>query len=63
MLRWVMLRFQALLTDPQTSGGLLVSCTPASVDKVLDVFRRHGFGQAAVIGEAQAAGGAVLTVR
>ncbi|MBA2672458.1 selenide, water dikinase SelD [Ramlibacter sp.] len=53
----------ALLTDPQTSGGLLVSCTPAAVDKVLEVFRRHGFGQAAVIGEAQPGGtGARLTV-
>ena len=41
----------ALLTDPQTSGGLLVSCDPASVDEVLAVFRRHGFGAAAVIGE------------
>jgi selenide,water dikinase len=47
---------RALLTDPQTSGGLLVSCTPESVDQVLEVFRRHGFGQAAVIGEATAAG-------
>jgi selenide,water dikinase len=54
---------QALLTDPQTSGGLLVSCTPESVDQVLDVFRRHGFGQAAVIGEAQAQGAAPLTIR
>lgn len=53
---------RALLTDPQTSGGLLVSCTPQSVDQVLDVFRRHGFGQAAVIGEARTAGGARLTV-
>jgi selenide,water dikinase len=53
----------ALLTDPQTSGGLLVSCTPESVDEVLAVFRKHGFGQAAVIGEARAAaGGARLTV-
>ena len=54
---------QALLTDPQTSGGLLVSCTPESVGQVIDVFRRHGFGQAAVIGEAKAQGGARLTVR
>jgi selenide,water dikinase len=54
---------RALLTDPQTSGGLLVSCTPGSVDEVLEIFRRHGFGQAAVIGEAGAAGGAKLTVR
>ncbi|MBU6259430.1 MAG: selenide, water dikinase SelD [Burkholderiales bacterium] len=41
---------QALLSDPQTSGGLLVSCTPAALDEVLAIFRRHGFGQAAVIG-------------
>jgi selenide, water dikinase len=41
---------QALLTDPQTSGGLLVSCAPAAVDEVLAVFHRHGFEQATVIG-------------
>jgi selenide,water dikinase len=42
---------QMLLTDPQTSGGLLVSCDPDSVDEVLALFRRGGFAQAAVIGE------------
>lgn len=42
---------RALLTDPQTSGGLLVSCDAASVDAVMDVFRRHGFAAAAEIGE------------
>jgi selenide,water dikinase len=41
---------QALLTDPQTSGGLLVSCSPDSVDEVLAVFGRHGFSDAKVIG-------------
>jgi selenide, water dikinase len=40
-----------LLTDPQTSGGLLVSCDPSSVDEVLALFRSHGFDHAAVIGE------------
>jgi selenide,water dikinase len=40
-----------LLTDPQTSGGLLVSCDRSSVDEVLALFRREGFGEAAVIGE------------
>ena len=54
---------RALLTDPQTSGGLLVSCTPESVEQVLEVFRRHGFGQAAVVGEVGAEGGARLSVR
>ena len=41
---------RALLTDPQTSGGLLVSCAPSAVDEVLSVFRRHGFEYATVIG-------------
>ena len=42
---------RALLTDPQTSGGLLVSCAPEAVDEVLAAFRRDGFERAAVIGE------------
>jgi selenide,water dikinase len=41
---------RALLTDPQTSGGLLVSCGPAALDEVLAVFRRHDFEDAAVVG-------------
>ena len=45
---------QALLTDPQTSGGLLVACAPEAVAEVLAVFRRHGLEHAAVIGELQA---------
>ena len=40
-----------LLTDPQTSGGLLVSCAPDAVDAVLGIFVAEGFGDAAVIGE------------
>jgi len=46
---------QALLSDPQTSGGLLVSCAPAALDEVLAVFHRHGFAAAAAIGEVAAA--------
>ncbi|QAU34114.1 selenide, water dikinase SelD [Janthinobacterium sp. 17J80-10] len=42
---------QALLTDPQTSGGLLVSCAADAVDQVLEIFHREGFADAAVIGE------------
>ncbi len=42
---------RALLTDPQTSGGLLVACAPDAVHAVLDVFHREGFAQAAEIGE------------
>ena len=45
---------RALLTDPQTSGGLLVACQPAAVDEVLEVFRAEGFAQAAVIGHMEA---------
>ncbi|MBK1634151.1 selenide, water dikinase SelD [Rhodovulum adriaticum] len=47
---------RALLTDPQTSGGLLVSCAPQAVGQVMDIFRDHGFARAAVIGESAAAG-------
>ena len=42
---------QALLCDPQTSGGLLVACAADAVDDVLEVFRSHGFAHAAVVGE------------
>ena len=39
-----------LLSDPQTSGGLLVSCAPESVKEVVAVFRGQGFDAAAPIG-------------
>ncbi|HKT92147.1 MAG TPA: selenide, water dikinase SelD, partial [Paraburkholderia sp.] len=42
---------RTLLTDPQTSGGLLVACAPQSVDEVLAIFRAEGFSDASVIGE------------
>jgi selenide,water dikinase len=42
---------RALLTDPQTSGGLLVACDAASVGTVLEIFRRDGFESAREIGE------------
>lgn len=42
---------QKLLTDPQTSGGLLVACDVATVPEVLGEFHKEGFAQAAVIGE------------
>jgi selenide,water dikinase len=53
---------RVLLTDPQTSGGLLVSCDPGSVDEVLALFAREGFGHAAVIGRMQE-GAARVSVR
>jgi len=39
-----------LLSDPQTSGGLLVSCSPDAVDAVLACFRDGGFDDVAVVG-------------
>lgn len=42
-----------LLCDPQTSGGLLVSCSADCVDEVLAAFRADGFAEAAVIGSMQ----------
>ncbi len=55
---------QALFTDPQTSGGLLVSCQPSALDEVLAIFARHGFEAAAVVGEMRSAvvGGPKLVV-
>ncbi|MFO1398342.1 MAG: selenide, water dikinase SelD [Burkholderiales bacterium] len=53
---------RALLTDPQTSGGLLVACAPEAVDDVLAVFRNEGFAAAAEIG-AMTQGPARVTVR
>jgi selenide,water dikinase len=41
---------RALLTDPQTSGGLLVACADDAADEVLAVFRAEGFADASVIG-------------
>ena len=39
-----------LLTDPQTSGGLLIAVDPAQADTVLALVRERGFGRATVIG-------------
>jgi selenide,water dikinase len=41
---------QALLTDPQTSGGLLVSCSTDASHAVLARFHAAGFERAAVTG-------------
>lgn len=41
---------RALLSDPQTSGGLLVACAGDQADAVLAIFAEHGFAEAAVIG-------------
>lgn len=51
---------KTLLTDPQTSGGLLVSCAGEAVPDVLSIFRRDGFAHAAVIGEMTAGRASVV---
>ena len=53
---------KSLLTDPQTSGGLLVACTENAVQDVLAIFRRNGFDGAATIG-VMAGGPARVIVR
>jgi selenide,water dikinase len=45
---------QKMLTDPQTSGGLLVACSPDSVEAVMAAFHADGFERAAIIGEMHA---------
>ncbi|GJL95800.1 MAG: selenide, water dikinase [Hyphococcus sp.] len=44
---------RTLLTDPQTSGGLLVSCAPEAADNVLALFQKHGHKGAAIVGRIQ----------
>ena len=51
---------KALLTDPQTSGGLLVACAPDAAAEVLRVFADEGFGRACVIGRLTAGSGIVV---
>jgi selenide,water dikinase len=53
---------RALLTDPQTSGGLLVACAPEAVDDVMQIFRSQGFARASVIGEVDAGTPAVTVL-
>lgn len=52
---------QNLLCDPQTSGGLLVSCKEHAVADVMRLFAAEGFAHASVIGRA-VAGSARITV-
>jgi selenide,water dikinase len=39
-----------ILTDPQTSGGLLIAVDPAASPAVLALAERRGFGTTAVVG-------------
>ena len=53
---------QALLTDPQTSGGLLVSCDPTIANDVIALFNREGFESAAIVGRMEAGAGRLVVV-
>lgn len=53
---------QNLLTDPQTSGGLLIACAPEAAERVLQILRSGDFSDAAVIGSMRA-GAPQITVR
>jgi len=52
---------KALLTDPQTSGGLLLACAPRAVDHVLAIFRAEGFERTSVIGSLREGSGVTVT--
>ena len=56
---------QNMLADPQTSGGLLITCGSADVDSVISIFRESHFAHASVIGELRerkAGGESIITV-
>lgn len=53
---------KTLLTDPQTSGGLLIACEPHVVETVLQVLRHGGFSRSAVIGTLMQAATATIAV-
>jgi len=53
---------QKMVTDPQTSGGLLVACTAEAAEEVLAAFRADGFAEAAVIGRLDVGEARVIVV-
>jgi selenide,water dikinase len=48
---------QLVFTDPQTSGGLLVSVAPEAVDEIVAQLHAQGFTDVAAIGRVEAANG------
>lgn len=53
---------EALLTDPQTNGGLLIACAAEAADRVVDVFHSAGFQPACAIGFLEAAEQAAISI-
>jgi len=54
------LAMRHLLTDAQTSGGLLVSCDNGSAREILAMVRDQGYHRAAIIGAVEAGDGRVV---
>ena len=50
---------RAILTDPQTSGGLLVACRPDAASSVLETFNTFRFERATIIGRFGGAGAGI----
>ena len=50
------------LSDPQISGGLLITSAPNSVEEVLQIFHATGFETAAVIGKIRSGEGLKISV-
>ena len=51
-----------ILTDAQTSGGLLMGVKPENVNKVINSFMNNGFHYSKVIGEVIGAGEGFINV-
>ena len=49
-----------LLSDPQTSGGLLIACAPGAEREVLDLLHHSGFNDAQTIGSFTSGSGLVV---
>lgn len=45
---------QHLLTDPQTSGGLLISCAASSAERIVNQIRSAGYPAASIVGKIEA---------
>jgi selenide,water dikinase len=43
-----------LLVDPQTSGGLLISCAAAEAPAILETIKRAGYDAARIVGHTEA---------
>ena len=54
------LAMRHLLTDAQTSGGLLVSCEASAARDILAMIRDHGHHRAAIVGTVEAGDGRLI---